>query len=370
MRVERIELRQIFLPYVSPFETSGWREEGCHAIVVRVDAEGITGWGESPVGRHPFYNEENTRSVWMMQQDYLIPLLFEQDLAKPEDVTPTFGKIRGNRMAQSGLEFALWDWFGRKEGKSLASMLGGTRDRVEVGVSVGIQKDIDTLLQVVGDYLADGYKRIKLKIKPGWDIEPTRAVRNAWPDLLLQVDANSIYHLSDADHLAKLDEFNLLLIEQPLAHDDIFDHAKLQLQLKTPVCLDESIVSPEHARWALEMKACGVINIKPSRIGGLADAKRIHDMAQDADIPVWHGGMLETGIGRTANVALASLPNFSLPGDISANARYYQRDIVKNPFILNDDSTLTVLTTPGNGAEVDEAYLDEVTVAKVEMKNG
>jgi len=369
MRIERIELREIFLPYVAPFETSGWREEGCHAIVVRVDAEGVTAWGESPVGRHPFYNEENTRSVWMMQQDYLIPMLFEAELNGPEDVTPTFAKIRGNRMAQCGLEFAMWDWFGRKEGKSLASMLGGTRDRVDVGVSVGIQKDIDTLLNVVGDYINSGYKRIKLKIKPGWDVEPTRAVRNAWPDILLQVDANSIYHLSDAAHLAKLDEFNLLLIEQPLPHDDIFDHAKLQPMLKTPVCLDESIVSPDHARWALEMKACGVINIKPSRIGGLANAKRIHDMAQAVGVPVWHGGMLETGIGRTANVALASLPNFSLPGDISANARYYKQDIVKNPFSLNDDSTLTVLKTPGNGAIVDEDFLDEVTVAKVEMKN-
>jgi len=370
MRIERIELREIFLPYVAPFETSGWREEGCHAIIVRVDAEGITGWGESPVGRHPFYNEENTKSVWMMQQDYLIPMLFEKDLQGPEDVTPTFAKIRGNRMAQSGLEFAMWDWFGRQRGESLASMLGGTRDRVEVGVSVGIQKDIDTLLEVVGNYVSSGYKRIKLKIKPGWDIEPTRAVRNAWPEILLQVDANSIYHLSDAAHLAKLDEFNLLLIEQPLPHDDIFDHAKLQPMLKTPICLDESIVSPDHARWALEMNACGVINVKPSRIGGLADAKRIHDLAQAANIPVWHGGMLETGIGRTANVALASLPNFSLPGDISANDRYYKRDIVKNPFTLNDDSTLSVLTTPGNGAVVDEEYLDEVTVAKVVIKNG
>ncbi len=202
-----------------------------------------------------------------------------------------------------------------------------------------------------------------------WDDALLTAALDAHPDLLLQVDANSIYHLRDADHLAQLDQFNLLLIEQPLAHDDIFDHAKLQGKIKSPICLDESIVSPEHARWALEMKACGVINVKPSRIGGLADAKRIHDMAQAAGIPVWHGGMLETGIGRTTNVALASLPNFMLPGDISANDRYYKRDIVTNPFTLNADSTLTVLTTPGNGAIVDEAFLEEVTVAKVEMRN-
>ncbi|MEZ4673634.1 MAG: o-succinylbenzoate synthase [Caldilineaceae bacterium] len=369
MRIERVELREVHLPYVAPFETSGWRSLGSHHIVVRVDAEGITAWGESPVEHHPFYNEENTRSVWMMQQDYLIPMLFETDLQSPEEVTPTFAKIRGNRMAQAGLEFAMWDWFGRKEGKSLAAMLGGTRERIDVGVSVGIQEDIDTLLKVVGDYIDTGYKRIKLKIKPGWDIEPTRAVREAWPDILLQVDANSIYHLEDADHLAKLDEFNLLLIEQPLEHDDIFDHAKLQARFKTPICLDESIVSPAHARWALEMNACGVINIKPSRIGGLADAKRIHDLTQEAGIPVWHGGMLETGIGRAISVATASLPNFKLPGDISANARYYKQDIVTNPFTLNSDSTLTVLNTPGNGAIVDEDFLEEVTVAKVEMVN-
>jgi len=368
MRIERIELRKINLPYVAPFETSGWRETGSYAVTVRLDAEGIVAWGESPVVGSPFYNEENTNTVWTIQQDYLVPMLLQADLQGPEDVTPVFAKVRGNRMAKAGLEFAAWDLFGKRDGKSLASMLGGTRDRVAVGVSVGIQKDIDTLLKVVGAYLDEGYRRIKLKIKPGWDIEPTRAIRNAWPDLMLQVDANSIYHLSDADHLAKLDEFGLLLIEQPLEHDDIFDHAKLKPRLHTPLCLDESIVSPSHARWAIEMNACDIINIKPCRIGGYADAKRIHDLAQAAGLAVWHGGMLETGIGRAGNVALASLPNFTLPGDISANARYFHRDIVTNPFTLNDDSTLTVPTAPGCGADVDEAYLDEVTVERWEMR--
>ncbi|OUC06458.1 O-succinylbenzoate synthase, partial [Litorilinea aerophila] len=354
MKIERVELRKIRLPYVTPFETSGWREDGSYAVIVRVDAAGITGWGESPVGSSPFYNEENTNTVWTIQQDFLVPMLLQADLQGPEDVPPAFARVRGNRMAKAGLEFAVWDLFGKLQGRSLKEMLGGTRDRVPVGVSVGIQKDIDTLIRVVGNYLEEGYRRIKLKIRPGWDIEPTRAVRNTWPDLMLQVDANSIYHLSDAEHLARLDEFNLLLIEQPLEHDDIFDHAKLKPHLKTPLCLDESIVSPAHARWAIEMQACDIINIKPSRIGGFVDAKRIHDMAQEAGMPVWHGGMLETGIGRAANVALASLPNFSLPGDISANARYFARDIVHNPFTLNEDSTLTVPTAPGCGAEVDE----------------
>jgi o-succinylbenzoate synthase len=220
---------------------------------------------------------------------------------------------------------------------------------------------------VVGNYLQDGYKRIKLKIKPGWDVAPTRAVREAWPDLLLQVDANSIYRLQDGPHLAELDPFDLLLIEQPLAHDDIYDHAKLKPLLRSPLCLDESIVSPEHARWAIAMNACDIINIKPSRIGGLGDAKKIHDMAQAAGMPVWHGGMLETGIGRAVNVALASLPNFTLPGDISANDRYFQRDIVTNPFTLNPDSTLTVPTGIGHGALVDEDYLDDVTLERWEL---
>lgn len=368
MRIERIELRKIRLPYVSIFETSGWREDGSYAVIVRLDGEGITGWGESPVGGSPFYNEENTSTVWTIQQDFLAPMLLEANIEKPEDVSPAFAKVRGNRMAKSGLEFAAWDWFGKRDGQSLAKMLGGTRDRVEVGVSVGIQKDIDTLLKVVGDYLEDGYNRIKLKIKPGWDLEPTRAVRESWPDLKLQVDANSIYHLSDAELLAKLDDFDLLLIEQPLAHDDIFDHAKLKPSLRTPLCLDESIVSPEHARWAIEMDACDIINIKPSRIGGYADARKIHDLAQEAGIPVWHGGMLETGIGRAGNVALASLPNFSIPGDISANDRYFVRDIVHNPFTLNDDSTLNVVDLPGCGADVDEAYLEEVTIDRWEMR--
>jgi O-succinylbenzoate synthase len=368
MRIEHIELRKIQLPYLSPFQTSGWVEEGSNAVIVRVDAQGITGWGESPVNRGPFYSEENTNTVWTIQQDFLAPMLLQADLNGPEDASPAFARVRGNRMAKSGLEFAVWDLFGRMQGRSLAQMLGGTRDRVAVGVSVGIQKDIDTLLRVVRDYLEQGYKRIKLKIKPGWDIEPTRAVRQAWPELMLQVDANSIYRLHDAEHLAKLDEFNLLLIEQPLDHDDIFDHAKLKPRLRTPLCLDESIVSPDHARWAIELKACDIINIKPSRIGGFADAKRIHDMAQAAGIPVWHGGMLESGIGRAGNVALASLPNFSLPGDISANDRYFKRDIVENPFTLNADSTLSVPAAPGNGVIVDEAYLDEVTIARWELR--
>ncbi len=368
MRIESIELRKIFLPYLSPFETSGWREQGSHAIIVRMQADGIVGWGEAPVGENPFYNEENQKSAWSILQDYLAPLLLRADLTSPWDVTPAFARVRGNRMAKAGLEFTVWDLFARREGRSLAALLGGTRDRVEVGVSVGIQKDLPTLLAVVAGYLSEGYTRLKLKIKPGWDIEPTRAVRESWPELRLQVDANSIYRLQDAAHLAQLDAFNLLLIEQPLAHDDIFDHAQLKRSLKSPLCLDESIVSPDHARWAISLQACDIFNIKPSRIGGLGDAKRLHALAQAAGMAVWHGGMLEPGLGRAVNVALASLPNFTLPGDISANDRYFARDIVQNPFTLNPDSTLTVPTGLGHGALVDEAYLDDITLERWELR--
>jgi O-succinylbenzoate synthase len=365
MRVERIELRRIELPFVAPFETSGWREYANHSIVVRLTAEGVEGWGEAPVGMGPWYNEETQSTGWAIAREFLAPMLLQADLNRPEDVDPLFGKVRGNRIARSGFEFAAWDLFGRLEGRSLTQMLGGVRERVDVGVSVGVQPDIEALLRVVAGYVEAGYGRVKLKIKPGWDIEPTRAVREAWPKLRLQVDANSIYTLDHAEHLAQLDAYDLLLIEQPLAHDDIFDHAKLQRRLTTPICLDESIVSPDHARWALELKACGVINIKPSRIGGLAPARQIHDMAAEAGVPVWCGGMLETGIGRAANVALASLPNFTLPGDISASERYFKRDVVSNPFTLNADSTLSVPTTPGCGAVVDEAFLDSITLERV-----
>jgi O-succinylbenzoate synthase len=370
MKIDRIEIRRIELPYVAPFETSGWREYGNHSLIVRLFADGAEGWGESPVGSGPWYNEETQATAWVMAREILAPMLLEAEVGRPEDVDALFERVRGNRMARSGLEFATWDLFGKLEGRGLSAMLGGTRERVAVGVSVGVQPDIEALLRVVGGYVDAGYGRVKLKIKPGWDVEPTRAVREAWPDLKLQVDANSIYTLGHAEHLAQLDAFGLLLIEQPLAHDDIIDHAKLQRRLQTPICLDESIVSPEHARWALELQACRVINIKPSRVGGLTAARRIHDMCAEAGVPVWCGGMLETGVGRAANVALASLPNFSLPGDISASDRYFRRDVVRNPFALNADSTLTVPAGPGCGAEVDEAFLESVTLEKVELARG
>jgi O-succinylbenzoate synthase len=365
MKIKSIELRKVFLPYLSPFRTSGWVEDGNHAIIVKILSEDIPGWGEAPVGLEPWYNEETTSTAWAIMTENLSPILLENEIESPEDVSRLFAPVRGNKIARAGMEFAVWDLFGKKTGKSLSSMLGGVYKKVPVGVSIGIQDSIEQLLKLITNYTSEGYRRIKIKIQPGWDIEPVKAIRKRFPEILLQVDANSIYSLADAENLSKLDGNNLLLIEQPLAHDDIYEHSILQKKLTTPICLDESIVSPEHAKWAIEMNACRIINIKPSRVGGLSPAKEIHDMAHKINMPVWCGGMLETGIGRAINVALASLPGFSLPGDISANSRYFKRDIVTNPFTLNSDGTLTVPATAGHGAVIDSAYLDEVTIEKV-----
>jgi O-succinylbenzoate synthase len=365
MKFVNLELRKIFLPYLAPFRTSGWVEDGNHAIIVKVNSDGISGWGEAPVGLEPWYNEETTSTAWAVMTENLTPVILENEINSPEDIDRLFAPIRGNKIARAGIEFAVWDWFGKKNNCSLSAMLGGVYKKVPVGVSIGIQDSLEQLLKLTAHYITEGYRRIKIKIQPGWDIEPVKAIRNKFPEILLQVDANSIYSLADAESLSRLDGHNLLLIEQPLAHDDIYEHSLLQKKIKTPICLDESIISPEHAKWAIGMNACKIINIKPSRVGGLFSAKKIHDMANQINMPVWCGGMLETGIGRAINVALASLPGFSLPGDISANNRYFKKDIVKNPFALNSDGTLTVPAVPGHGAIVDEQFLDEITIEKI-----
>jgi O-succinylbenzoate synthase len=364
MKIERIELRQIFLPYKAPFETSGWVEDGNYAVIAKVYSEGLIGWGESPAGKEPWYNEETTDTAWSIQKDFLVPLLLSKEIQRPEEAALLFNPVRGNKIAKTALEFAVWDLAAKTAGKSISDFLGGDRKRVPVGVSIGIQKNISSLLGLVEEYLKEGYQRIKIKIKPGNDIRPVQAIRQSFPGILFQVDANSIYTLDDAEHLKELDEYNLLLIEQPLANDDIFEHSKLQKKLKTPLCLDESITSPAQAAFALEIDACRVINIKPSRVGGLTEARKIHDLCMAKSVPVWCGGMLETGIGRTFNAALASLPGFTLPGDISANDRYFERDIVLNPFKLNYDGTLDVPELPGCGAIVDEDFLETITLRK------
>ncbi len=368
MFIEKIELIKIFLSYLEPFTTSGWTEDGNYGIIVKIFSDGVVGWGESPAGNGPWYNEETTNTAWSIQKDFLVPLILGKSIEYPNQTGKIFSHVRGNNKAKAGIEFALWDLYGKQTGKSLSGLLGGSKNKVEVGVSIGIQKNIDTLIRKVEEYISEGYRRIKIKIKPGYDVEPVRAIRKKWEHFPLQVDANSAYSFEDANHLKQLDEFNLLLIEQPLAHDDIYEHSKLQKLLATPLCLDESIVSLHHAKTAIELNACKIINIKPARVGGLSIAKSIHDLCESSGVPVWCGGMLETGIGRTNNVALASLSNFTLPGDISANNRYFKRDIVLNPFSLNKDGTLTVPDKPGCGAEVDEKLLESVTLEKIEFR--
>jgi O-succinylbenzoate synthase len=370
MRVEAVELHHIEMELVHPFETSFGREFTRSCILVAVRAEGLLGWGECVADAGPWYASETVETAWHVLRDFLIPAVLGQEVPSPSDVVARFERVRGHEMARAGLENAFWDLLAQALGQPLAHMLGGARQRVDVGVSVGIEPTIELLLERVAAYLADGYRRVKLKIKPGWDVAVVRAVRERWPGLLLQVDANSAYTLDDAAVLQELDQFDLLLIEQPLHHDDIVDHARLQAQLKTPLCLDESIHSPEHARWALDIGACRVINIKVGRVGGLTAAKRIHDLCAARGVPVWCGGMLETNVGRAANVALAALPNFELPGDISASARYYREDIAKPDFVLNADSTLTVPAGVGLGVQVLPQRLDHYRVRHLELHAG
>ena len=352
MKIECIELHHIELPLVHPFETSFGRQVIRPVILVAVRGDGLIGWGECSAMSGPWYSSETVETAWHVLRDFLIPAVLGREVTSPADVAMHVARVRGHSFARAALENAVWDLLAQARGASLTGMLGGKRQRVPVGVSVGIEPTLDALIACVAQYVDEGYGRVKLKIKPGWDVDVVHAVRSRWPDLPLQVDANSAYTLADVPLLRELDQFDLLLIEQPLHHDDIVDHARLQAQLRTPVCLDESIHSPDHARWALEIKACRVINIKVGRVGGLIAAQQIHDLCADRGVPVWCGGMLETNVGRALNVALSTLPNFTLPGDISASARYYRQDIAEPNFVLNDDSTLSVPSGPGLGVRL------------------
>jgi len=332
MIIERIVLHHLRMPLRVPFETSFGRTTERECILLAVYAEGLVGYGECVADHEPGYAYETTGTAWHILRDFLVPAVLGQDIAGSEDFQRRVARVRGHPMAKAGLELALWDLQGKCEGRPLAALLGGTRERVEVGVSVGLQASPQALVETVAGYLAQGYGRIKIKIKPGRDVADAQAVRRAFPAIRLQVDANSAYTLETAQALRPLDELNLLLIEQPLAEDDLWDHSRLQAQFRTPLCLDESILSVRHARQALEMGACRVINIKPGRVGGLSQAVAIHNLCRERGIPVWCGGMLETGVGRAANLALASLPGFTLPGDISASDRYYAQDITHQRF--------------------------------------
>ncbi|HTB10435.1 MAG TPA: o-succinylbenzoate synthase [Bryobacteraceae bacterium] len=363
IKIERVTLRQIRMPLVHFFETSFGRTYERQMVLVEVVADGVSGWGEVTAGENPFYNEEWTESAWLIVRDYVAPRVLRYELAGPEETSSRTSHIRGHLMARGGLEAAVWDLEARKNGVPLAKQIGGgSRTEIGCGVSIGIQDSVPQLIKKIETEVNAGYQRIKMKIKPGWDVDVIREVRAAFPNIKLMADANSAYTLADADRLQKLDEFNLMMIEQPLAHDEIIDHVQLQAKLKTPICLDECIRSAHQAEQAIRMKACGIINIKLGRVGGFQEARRVHDVAQQHGIPVWCGGMLESGIGRAHNIALSTLPNFVLPGDVSASKRYWTRDIIAPAVEVSPQGTISVPTGPGFGYEIDHDFLNSVTV--------
>ncbi len=365
MKIESITLHHISMPLVAPFETSFGRETDRECILVIIKSEGLIGYGECVPSRDPGYNYETTGTAMHILKDFIVPLILGTDVKDAADFQERVSRIRGHHLAKAGVEMALWDLLGKRAGKSLRELFGGVREKVEAGVSIGIQESAQSLVRTAADFVKQGYARVKIKIKPGRDVEDASAVRQAFPNLRLQVDANSAYSLNDMQTLKPLDKLNLLLIEQPLFEDDIWDHHKMQEQFETPICLDESIVSPRHARYAIEMKACRVINIKAARVGGLSQAVMVHDLCLENKLPVWCGGMLETGVGRASNLALASLPNFVLPGDVSASDRYYARDITNERFVLNADSTIDVPGGAGLGVTINEKALKDFTLLEL-----
>lgn len=350
MKIDRIEIRIIRMPLRERFVISSGAWTDRSVFLVTLHAEGLTSWGEVVAAEDPSYSYETTETAWHVIRDYLAPAMVGKDFGSPAEMMAAAGWVRGHRMAKAGLEMAAWDLWARSNGVSLAQEVGGEREAVAVGVSIGIQPDDDALLRKVEGHLEEGYRRIKIKIKPGRDVEMLRGVRTRFPEAKLMADANSAYSLADVDRLAAMDELDLMMIEQPLAHDDIRDHARLQERLATPVCLDESIRSAADARLALELGACRIINIKPGRVGGFAESKAIHDLCREAGLDVWCGGMLESGIGRAHNVALASLPGFTLPGDISESRRYWEEDIVTPEFEMAG-GLMPVPRGPGMGVQ-------------------
>jgi O-succinylbenzoate synthase len=351
-KLDRIVLRQIAMPLVHFFETSFGRTTHRKIILIEVVSDGVAGWGEVTCGEHPFYNEEWTSAAWLLLRDYICPRALHG--------TPA-GQIRGHQMTQGGLEAALTDLDARLAATPLWRHIGGVRQEIACGVSIGIQDSVEQLIGKIDAEVQAGYQRIKVKIKPGWDVDVIREVRAAFPTIRLMADANSAYTLAGADHLKRLDEFHLMMIEQPLAHDEIIDHAALQARLDTPICLDECIRNAHHAEQAIRLHACGILNIKLGRVGGFAEAKRVHDVALAHGIPVWCGGMLEAGIGRAHNVALSTLPNFVLPGDVSASKRYWARDIIAPAIEVSAQGTIAISDQPGFGYEVDRDYIRHIT---------
>jgi o-succinylbenzoate synthase len=368
MRIDAIFLHELHIPLVQPFTTSFGTTDMRRVLLVELKAEGLTGWGECVAGEHPYFSEESIDTAWQVILQELAPALA---VAEPEHAgkcPSIFKRVRGNRMAKGALENAVWDLEAQMRGVSLAELLGGIREKIVCGVSIGIQPTMERQMAEIEKELAAGYQRIKLKCKPGWDTKMFEAVRNRWPDIMLSCDANSSYRLNDGDHIATWDDFNLLMIEQPLWADDFYFHSMLQKRLETPICLDESIRNRRDALAAIEMESCRIINIKVGRVGGFSEAIAVHNAAQERGIPVWCGGMLETGIGRSHNIALSSLENFRLPGDVSASKRYWKEDIIEPEVEVSAKGEIVVPDTPGRGFEVREDLIEELTVRKEEVK--
>jgi O-succinylbenzoate synthase len=365
VRIERLELRLCRLPLVSFFETSFGRSYDRTFLLVTLWGEGQQGWGEAVAEANPYYSSETTETAWHIITEFVAPRLGSRDFTHPRDVFPALRAIRGHNMAKAAVEMAAWDLFARIEGVPLARVLGGTRPRIASGVSIGIQDSLDQLAAAIDRELAAGYQRIKIKIKPGWDVDAVEMVRARFGAIPLMVDANAAYTLEHTAHLQALDRHDLMMIEQPLEYDDVSDHAVLQRAMTTPICLDESIHTVRVARDAIAMQACRIINIKPGRVGGHRESIALHDLCAEHAIPVWHGGMLESGIGRAHNIHLASLPNFSLPGDIAASKRYYQPDLIDPPIDVSSDGTIAVPDAPGIGVHIVQERVDRATLRHV-----
>ena len=362
LRLEGARLRVVALPLVSPFTTSFGTQTRREAVLVEVYGEGLRGLGECAAGVEPGYSYETRETSLEALRSYILPAVVGAEPSTPTQLAARWSWVRGHNMAKAAAEMAILDLAGKMAGRSLAAILGGTKEEIPSGVSIGIQPSLPATLTMIEGYLAEGYRRIKLKCKPGYDIELAAEVRRAFPTTALMLDANSAYTLSDLERLRQLDRFELMMIEQPLAHDDLVDHAALQAEMETPICLDESVESMADLRAAFRLGSGRILNIKAGRVAGLIPALAIHDACLAEGWPVWGGGMLETGIGRAANLALASLPGFTLPGDTSASDRYYHQDILETPFRLSSHGTLPVPTGPGLGVVVDEAALDRATV--------
>lgn len=368
MKIDRVELRQLRLPLVQPFETSFGRSTTRRFLLVIVFGDGAQGYGECVADEHPFYSAETTETAWYILTTYLAPRVLGRSFGHPREVGPALSAIRGHPMAKAALEMAAWDLFGQLQDQPIRALIGGTRQSIPSGVSIGIQPTLDALAAQVERELAAGYRRIKLKIKPGWDLAPVEMVRQRFGDVPLMVDANGAYRLNDAAHLARLDDFHLMMIEQPLDYDDVHDHAALQRRLRTAICLDESISSVRAAAAAFALGACRVVNVKPGRVGGYGESLALHELATAHGIPLWHGGMLESGIGRAHNLHLSTLPNFSLPGDVAASRRYYNPDLIDPPIELGPDGTIPVPAGPGIGVRVVAERVEAATERRVVLK--